>query len=344
MTSRCLRRCRATPVVLHLLAVSWPAVVVGHHGTSSFDGDRIVTLEGVVVENNWTNPHSFILLETRGVDGEVRIVEVEADGPSLLEPLGVTANSLTPGERIVAYVSPSRRASHGGVLGREAIREDGSVVALSVRYARERETAEVAPASSVIGTWVPDRSALFEFVPWRAAWPLTDAGRASLERYDITEPFAHAECIAATAPTVMLYPTAKLITSAGERLEIDADWMGATRTVYMDGRGHPDADERYLHGHSIGRWEGDTLVIDTANFTDNAIGNAFGIASGRSKHLVERLSLSQDGLTLLYEFTLEDPEYIRGPVSNSYVWHHRPDVSASRTECDLDAASRYLDE
>ncbi|HMB73950.1 MAG TPA: hypothetical protein VKQ06_10290, partial [Gammaproteobacteria bacterium] len=68
------------------------------------------------------------------------------------------------------------------------------------------------------------------------------------------------------------------------------------------------------------------------------------IASGRSKHLVERLSLSQDGLTLLYEFTLEDPEYIRGPVSNSYVWHHRPDVSASRTECDLDAASRYLDE
>ena len=194
----------------------------------------------------------------------------------------------------------------------------------------------------MIGAWVPDRSSLFDFVGWRGSWELTAAGLAGLARYDVFAGFAQAECIPATAPTVMVYPTAKVLEDHGDTISLNADWMGATRTIYMDGR--PPPAERSLQGHSIGRWDGDTLVIETTNFSDNEIGNAFGVPSGAGKRIVERLTLAADGLSLEYSFELEDPEFLVRPVGNSFTWHYRPDVSASSVECDIEAASRYLSE
>jgi len=316
-----------------------------HHGTSTFDGDTVLTLEGVIKENNWTNPHSFIVLEVRQPDGSVLQAQLEADGPSLLRPLGATAQSLAAGDRVVVYASPSRQRDEHEYLAREAIKEDGTVVPLSTRYARERAAAAPRSASGVIGTWVPDRGALFEFVPWRGTWDLTAAGEAGMAAYDIRAAnFGQAQCVPATAPTLMVYPTAKVIEDRGDHLFLNADWMGATRTIWMDGRDHPPADQVFLQGHSTGRWEGETLVIDTANFSDNPIGNAFGVPSGSGKRIVERLSLSEDRSSLRYGFELEDPEFLAAPVSNAFVWHFRPDIEASTVACDLDAASRYLNE
>ena len=110
-----------------------------HHGTSTFDGDTVVTLEGTIVENRWTNPHSYIVVETRGAEGGRRVV-VEADGPSLIGPLGATRDSLSVGDRVVVFASPSRVADSNEYLAREMIKEDGTVVPLSVRYARAMES------------------------------------------------------------------------------------------------------------------------------------------------------------------------------------------------------------
>src|SRR5262245_36805928 len=74
------------------------------------------------------------------------------------------------------------------------------------------------------------------------------------------------------------------------------------RVVPLDGRSHlPSSVRRYL-GDSIGRWEGNTLVVDTTNFTDKT---NFRGASDRM-HLVERFT-RVDADTLLYEFTVDDP-------------------------------------
>jgi len=114
------------------------------------------------------------------------------------------------------------------------------------------------------------------------------------------------------------------------------------RTIYMDGRSHPPSAATSLQGHSVGHWEGSTLVIDTTGFSDNPIGNIFGIASGPNKHLVEHLALAADGRSLEYRFTLEDSTYLQAPVSGSYTWLYRPDVVASTERCDVEAASRHL--
>ena len=318
------------------------AAATAHHGTSTFDGNTVVTIEGTVIENRWTNPHATVLLQTLDESGSMREIELEADGPSLLGPMGVTRDSLRAGDRVVMYASPNRAPGSNEYLAREALKEDGTVVRLSVRYARERAREDLPGSETVIGAWVPDRSALFGFVGWRGGWELTEAGRAGEARYDVFSGFAHSACIPATAPTVMVYPTAKILEDHGDYILLNADWMGAMRTIYMDGRAPPA--ERVLQGHSVGRWDGNVLVIETAHFSDNEIGNAFGVPSGSRKRIVERLTLATDGLSLEYSFELEDPEFLTAPVSNSFTWHYRPDVSASTVECSIESAARYLEE
>jgi hypothetical protein len=74
------------------------------------------------------------------------------------------------------------------------------------------------------------------------------------------------------------------------------------RIIPLDGRPHPPQNVRQWMGDSRGHWEGDTLVVDTTNFTDKT--NFRG--SGENLHLVERFTRA-DAETLNYEFTVDDP-------------------------------------
>lgn len=78
------------------------------------------------------------------------------------------------------------------------------------------------------------------------------------------------------------------------------------RTIYLDGRAHPaDLDPSY-GGHSVGHWEGDTLVIDTVGFNERGWIDSRGIPNTTKLHLVERIS-RPDFETLRYEMVVDDP-------------------------------------
>ena len=77
---------------------------------------------------------------------------------------------------------------------------------------------------------------------------------------------------------------------------------GGYRTIYLDGRPHPPSHIRQWLGHSIGHWEGDTLVVDTTNFST---GTSF-YGSSENLHLVERYTRAGADL-VMYEVTVEDP-------------------------------------
>jgi hypothetical protein len=81
-----------------------------------------------------------------------------------------------------------------------------------------------------------------------------------------------------------------------------------TRTIPTDGSPHLPPNVRQWKGDSIGHWQGDTLVVDTSNFTDKT--NFRG--SGENLHLVERFT-RVDADTLLYEFTVDDPASFTRP-------------------------------
>jgi hypothetical protein len=81
-----------------------------------------------------------------------------------------------------------------------------------------------------------------------------------------------------------------------------------TRTIPVDGRPHLPLTVRQWRGDSVAHWEGDTLVVDTTNFNDRT--NFRG--AGENMHLVERFTLV-DRDTLLYQFTVNDPESFTRP-------------------------------
>jgi hypothetical protein len=142
---------------------------------------------------------------------------------------------------------------------------------------------------------------------------------------------------------MMIVPMLRDIEVSDGAVKMSFDWMRAERIVHLNRATHPSDLEPSLQGHSIGRWDGGTLIIDTVGFAPNRSGVSIGVASGPRKHLVERLSLTTDRRQLRYEFTMEDPDYLTAPVSFTVLWDHRPDMEPSRQECDPDIAKRFLE-
>jgi hypothetical protein len=100
------------------------------------------------------------------------------------------------------------------------------------------------------------------------------------------------------------------------------EMMHDTRFIYLDGRAHPPASVQWLAGHSVGRWEGQTLVVDTTNFTPktNFRGSPQNtrqdIFATESMHVVERFTPT-DQNTIHYAFTVEDPATWTAPWSGA---------------------------
>ena len=78
------------------------------------------------------------------------------------------------------------------------------------------------------------------------------------------------------------------------------------RTIYMDGRSHPEDLVPSYYGHSIGHWEGETLVIDTIGYNERFWIDRYGMPHTDELHLIERLTRTNFG-TMKYEMTIDDP-------------------------------------
>jgi hypothetical protein len=197
-------------------------------------------------------------------------------------------------------------------------------------------------AESIAGSWVPTVGAMRQPGLGLNDLPMTDAARAGREDFESWRRL-EASCTQWPAPRVMVFMVQRTIEIADDQVTIAFDWMGATRVVHLDQTEHPADVEPTIQGHSIGHWEGETLVIDTVGFEPNLSGINLGVPAGAGKHMVERLSLTEDKRHLLYEYTIEDPEYLTERVSASAVWDHRPDIMPSGVVCDDDVADRFLD-
>ena len=90
------------------------------------------------------------------------------------------------------------------------------------------------------------------------------------------------------------------------------------RQIFMDGRGHPAVWNPTWQGHSIGHWEGDTLVVDTTGFNDRAWLSLSGIPHTEQLHTVERIRRPDYG-HLEVEITMEDAETFTGSWKRTFT-------------------------
>jgi hypothetical protein len=127
--------------------------------------------------------------------------------------------------------------------------------------------------------------------------------------------------------TYMPYPF-QIVQTPGNIL-IAYEYAGATRTIYMD-RTPPDPADSWM-GHSVGHWEGDTLVVDVTSMNDQTWFDRAGNFHSDALHVVERYTpLSLDAL--LYEATIEDPKVFSRPWKISMPLYRRLEKNAQLME------------
>ena len=334
------------------LAVAFAALALvhvearSHHSASSYDQRTEVSIEGTIVRYEWTNPHVYLWIEEQTDNGERVTWEIEGQPPSILRRLGWTADSVSEGERVTVKANPARSPDRKVALMTSLERVDDTVLGAGFQSIlatlAEENVAGTQRATSLAGTWTTQfkLEALLPFVNPSSTLQLTEQGRAALESFVEETENPGIECIPGSAPVLMVIPDLKSMELRGDVLLLRGEIDAIERTVHLNVDSHDGAVES-LQGHSIGRWEGDTLVIDTTHFTPHRSGNAGGVPSGPGKRLVERLALNDEGAHLTYNFVLEDPEYLAAPVTGEVRWSYRPDLEYAALACDLDNARRF---
>jgi hypothetical protein len=179
---------------------------------------------------------------------------------------------------------------------------------------------------------------------WGGVWVLEFGGRrdppqlkgAYLQRYQKAKAEAEANhgefarpgssyCAPPGMPYQMgvaQYPMEFLFTPGRVTVLFEA-WT-QVRRIFTDGRSHPEDLEASFYGHSIGRWEGDTLVVDTQGLKPSAL-IAQGMGHSDKEKITERIHLDPtERDVLIDEMTIEDPEALAQTWTGSYRYRrHR---------------------
>ena len=133
-------------------------------------------------------------------------------------------------------------------------------------------------------------------------------------------------CYMPGIPRAMYMPYPYQITQGTSRIQMVFAYANASRTIYLDEAPAPPADK--WMGHSIGRWEGDTLVVDVTNFNDRTWFSRSGDFHSDALHVVERFTpITPDALR--YEATIEDPNVFTRPWKMTMVLYRNLEENAT---------------
>jgi hypothetical protein len=314
------------------------APVSAHHSQAMFDTSQEILIEGTVARFDWVNPHMYLIVETQGPDGEPQRIQGEGLGITQALVDGLDREALEPGTHVVVRANPNRGGPGKTVRLLDVTTEDGEIHPF---YTANSRTRTLTPAESLEGHWAPSRAALGAAFGAMARWPVTPEGRAAQ-----AELIADGLCYVEPTPFLAVLDELRAIEIGEDEVLMHFENTGdnVVRTIHM-GAEHPADVQPTRQGHSIGWWEGDTLVIDTIAFEPDPSGLGANVPSSPGKHTVERLTLTDDHLRLRYQTTVEDPVYLTEPATLTQQWDHRPDLEFSPPSeaCDPDVAERYLE-
>ena len=100
------------------------------------------------------------------------------------------------------------------------------------------------------------------------------------------------------------------ITQTEDLITLQYGFMDAVRTIHLTMDEHPEDIEPSATGHSIGKWEGDTLVVDTIGFEEGIWEHRDGSHTSDQMHIVERFRYDTESKTLIRDYTINDPLYL----------------------------------
>jgi hypothetical protein len=143
-------------------------------------------------------------------------------------------------------------------------------------------------------------------------------------------------CAPPGVPRIYLHPFPMEIIQIPGRVIMLFEFDHFVRQIYTDGRGHNEDLSPLWMGDSIGKWEGDTLVVDTTNFNDKTWLDRGGHPHSDQLHLVERIR-RVDHDTLQIDMSFDDPKAYTKPWTGQQFFQLRPKWNLMEMICEDNA-------
>ena len=336
-----------------VLLLGAATAALAHHGMGLYDRSKPVELHGVIRGIDFVNPHSYLRFDATGADGKTIAIRCEMRAATLLRRSGWTPEMFVVGAQATVYGFAHRddptacylediKIGDAPRVNRNAQFEVTSEADLSNRPARlpsgepnisgdwAQEQWVIAMPPGGGGGLVPKhliadvqsgKVAMKDIPP--SGWgprpvTLTARGKAEADAFRMwsTEDNPRLRC----RPTSIILDwvldgPVNRITQEKDRIVIDYGLFSFQRVIHMNVAAHPANILPSYAGHSIGRWEGDVLVVDTVGFEPGVI--AAPVKHSDQLHVVERFKLDPQAWTLTRDYVAEDPVYFTDKYSGS---------------------------
>lgn len=366
----------ALRIPIFLLVSALLPAQISHSAT--YDTERKIRLEGPVTRIDWVNPHAFFFIDVRDADGEVVNWAVEFGEPLVLERQGWNRNSVRIGEVVAMEGTPARGQKTQAYAA--SVTRAGQRIFNIRSEATPTRTAEPAPrwpdrkvrlgpAPGSKGFWASATvSDLFENSAQNRSTPIPMnqdgllTNFSDIDRVAPLQPWAKAiyqfrqrnlladdpynRCVPPGGPRQFLMPNGFQFVEQPELGRILILLGGGNRNwrmIYTDGRPASPASEAVLayYGTSVGRWEGDTLIVDSAGYNEGFWFSKGGLPHTEALHLIERFTRSDLG-TLRYQVTIDDPRAYTRNWTAEWTMQWVPGQEIQEYFCEENAESTFV--
>lgn len=337
---------RVTRAVLVAIVLTVPALVeraYAHHGAGLYEMRKNVELEGTLTRVDFVNPHTYVYFDVVGNDGKVIAMKCETRGATVLRRSGWSPEMFVKGTSIKIAGHPHRDdptacTVETMTLGQKPTLERYQQLSGAKSVDRTKRPFRLSNGKpNLAGDWAQEQQVLATPPGGRAGLvPISKAAEITAGKLPMPAgpagwfppPVKLTPAGQAAADALRKRPTSENPRLSCQITSILFDWVfdgtinritqsateikmeygaGLTRTVHMNMTAHPAKVAPSRAGHSIGRWDGDTLVVDTVGFLPGSL--AGNLPHSDKLHVVERFTLNPATLELTRGIVAEDPVY-----------------------------------
>ena len=319
-----------------------------HHSMSEFDRGVVTEVEGEVVALSWRNPHVLLEIATTDDSGQEFIWHLEGGAVSSQRRRGLTSGRVRVGDHVLAAGWPSTRRQ-GYLQVNHILAPDGTELLIGrIReprwsdtylgdgeWAVDPATAASATGASLFRVWSYRLGDAFYF-RGADAYRLTDSALAAAAEWNEFEDDPVLDCTAPGMPAMMSNPyPMEFVQRTDGNILVRFEEFDSVRTIHMTNIADPTDVPATPMGYSIGRWEGETLVISTSRINWPYL-NRVGVPQSEAVEVLERFTLVEDEDRLDYQMTVTDPATLVEPFVWEGYWDWRPGEEVQRYDCTVE--------
>jgi hypothetical protein len=339
-----------------VILLLWAPLAAHHVVSAKFDSARKVSLRGPVTAIDWANPHAHVFINVAEPNGGIANWAIELESPVDLRRQGWTRHTVNLGDVVTVEGIAARDGSKQAWSLSMIVPQTGQRVffprAIAPPPATHKQTPhwpEGQPRLGAVpgdtGNWaypsattLTERGVAVEADANGLLRNVADAGRVApfqdwardlytyRQRVFLKDDPMFQHCLPPGGPRMFQNPYGVQFLEQRDRQRVFVMMGGGNRNwrlIYTDGREQKgqvqgDADNPLYFGRAVGRWDGDSLLVDTKGFNERFWFSNGGLPHTNQLHLVERFS-RPDFDTLRYDVTIDDLGAYTRPWSTGWT-------------------------